>query len=193
MDENAVDVIKLGIEYILLAIFIFIVVQVVQMRNSYAESLNNRQAQTETAAERLEFSLYDTGDLTPSQNTSSKYIGECLSGDEVIACIRKYSDGSINVYVDGMKGTDPYIHDDKTWFDNEKAEDIDRRYIFKEAWLKKHIYADQGYHPYIIYEKQPYRTLNSAGNVTAISTDWYFDPADHSDPNITGIAFIKAK
>lgn len=174
MSDSAIDVIKLGIEYILLAIFLIFVSQVVQIRNSYAMKINNREAQESATNDTLEFSMYDTD--------------KPISGDEVIACIRNYSDGSIVVYVDrhGIKKEDnkdginvPVILDSDGGgirFDTEKAYDQTLKKMFTRKWLTDHIYLSESYQPHLIYDG---RDVTDSRNY------------DKKGQAITGIAFIK--
>lgn len=195
MSENVIDIIKLGIEYILLAIFLLFVVQVIQIRNSYASNLNNKNAQTRTAQESLEFSSYRTGDMDPADNTKKKYLSECITGDDVLACIRNYSDGSVKIYVDGMQGTDDRIDDGLTIFDTDAANTPKWQYIYSEEWLSDHLYVDGAYHPYLIYDNyaEPMEGYDD-NQVISKKPEWYTNNRyAHKGEAVTGIVFIRYK
>lgn len=192
MSENAVDVIKLGIEYIMLAIFLLFVGQVIQIRNSYAVKLNTREAQESAANETLEYSMYNTGDTAPDQNGTSKFSKECLSGDEVLACIRNYADGSINIYVDGVKqGNDSRIIDGRMALTGSMATDMTTKDMFTEKYLSDHIYLDEQYHPYLIYDD---KAVPFDADTKVKNASWYSGGAyDQTGEAVTGLAFIRYK
>lgn len=207
MSENVIDVIKIGLEYILLAIFLLFVGQVIQIRNSYASGLNTRSAQESASQETLEYSMYDTGDTAPEDDRSQAFLKECISGDEVVSCIRNYADGSINIYVDGAKGSfRNQISDGRFVLTEDKATDVSTREMFTEKFLRNHIYLDEEYHPYLIYDsnKTPFDE-----DTLVKDNDWYSDTAykyssaggnmvktkyyNQKGEAVTGIAFIKYK
>lgn len=173
MSESVIDTIKLGIEYIMLAVFLIFVSQTVQLRNSYAMKINSREAQESAVNDTLEFSMYDTD--------------KPLSGDEVVSCIRNYTDGSITVFVnrDGIKKVDNkdginvsvILDTDRGFqFNSAKASDQTLKKVYTRKWLTDHIYLADSYQPYLVYDGA--------------------DITDRSKYNkvgqaVTGIAFIK--
>lgn len=191
MSENAIDVIKLGIEYIMLAIFLIFVVQVIQVRNSYAQKLNTTEAQESAANETLEYSKYDTGDAAPKDSSTQKFLKECISGDEVVACIRNYSDGSVNIYVDGVKqGHDGRIIDGRMALTGDMATNMNTKDMFTEKYLSNHIYLSDSYHPYLIYDG---KAVPFNGTLLDKNMQWYTDDSyyDQTGEAVTAIAFIK--
>lgn len=164
MSESVIDTVKLGIEYIMLAIFLIFVSQVVQIRNSYAARINDREAQESAINETLEYSMYDTD--------------EPISGDEVVSCIRNYSDGETAIFIDrkGFSASDAKARTDYSLdpndtvsladmfqadkglstggfiFNTDKATNVATKKAFTRKWLSDHLKLSGSYTPYLIYD-----------------------------------------
>ena len=95
--DSAIDAVKIGLEYILLAIFLMFVIRTIELRDDYAKALNDKKTIEQSSKETLEFSIYNTGN---DQNNKD----ETLPADELIACIRNYRNGDISIYVDDIGG-----------------------------------------------------------------------------------------
>lgn len=196
MSENVIDVIKIGIEYILLAIFLLFVSQIIQLRNSYASGLNSRKAQESAIQETLEYSMYDTGTESPSEDNraSKKFLSECVSGDEVVSCIRNYADGSVNIFVDGAvnENNSSYIRDGMLVLNSELATNTESRVIFTQKWLQNHIDLTASYHPYLIYDNGAVPFTRSDSGYIMKNGEWYStNQYKQKGEAVTGIAFIK--
>lgn len=164
--DSATDAVKIGLEYILLAIFLMFVIRTIELRDDYAKALNDQKTIEQSSKETLEFSIYNTGN---DQNNKD----ETLPADELIACIRNYRNGDISIYVDDIGGQ-AYTFDSIAAASEEKS--IKER--FTQKWLTNHLDMQSYYHPYLIYDNQD---VSKAEN--------YNKKGD----SITGIAFIKFK
>lgn len=164
--DSAIDAVKIGLEYILLAIFLMFVIRAIELRDDYAKALNDQKTIEQSSKETLEFSIYNTGN---DQNNKD----ETLPADELIACIRNYRNGDISIYVDDIGGQ-AYTFDSIAAASEEKS--IKER--FTQKWLTNHLDMQSYYHPYLIYDNQD---VSKAEN--------YNKKGD----SITGIAFIKFK
>lgn len=158
--ENAIDMVKIALEYITLGIFLFCVVKFIGLRNDYAEALNRQYDLQVQTQERLEFSKYNTG---LNQNSAD----ECLTADMVLEALRKYSDGSVCIYVDHMKdGSELYI-------DSLNAESM-KDQMTVQALINNLNMASARYHPYLVYDNQDIR-----------------GPYTNEGLEVRGIAFIR--
>lgn len=158
--ENAIDMIKIALEYITLAIFLICVVKFIGLRNDYAEGLNREYDLQVQTQERLEFSKYNTG-LNQSDRS------ECLTADMVLEAIRRYSDGSICIYVDHMKDGSP-LSVDAANVSSMKDK------LTVQALTNNLNMSGARYHPYLVYDNQ-----NMKG------------PYTNKGMEIKGIAFIR--
>ena len=164
--SSIIDTIKIGLEYILLAIFLMLAVRVIYIRNDCSNAMNMKTVMENTTKENLEFSEYQTGN---NQNDKT----QTLTADEVVACIRNYRDGSIVIYVDDIGGK-AYT------FDKSVAQnaDLSARKRYTQKWLSNNMSMKKNYHPYLIYDNQDVKNksvYNKKGN------------------SVTGIAFIMYK
>lgn len=164
--DNAIDVIKIGLEYILLAIFLMFVIRTIELRDDYAKALNDQKTIEQSSNETLEFSIYNTGSDQHNKN-------ETLPADELIACIRNYRNGDVSIYVDDIGGQ-AYTFDSSI----ATSENADLKSRYTQKWLVNHLDMKSYYHPYLVYDNQ---------DVTKSSS--YNKKGD----SITGIAFIKFK
>lgn len=138
--ENTIDMVKIAVEYITIAIFLFFVVKFIGIRNDYAEALNRQYDLQLKTQERLEFSKYDTG-LNQSDRCES------LTADMVLEALRKYRDGEICIYVDHMKdGSELYL-------DSRNAASIADK-LTVDALTKNLDMTSARYHPYLVYDNQ---------------------------------------
>lgn len=164
--SSVIDTIKIGLEYILLAIFLVLAIRVIQIRNDCSNALNVRTITEEGTKEMLEFSQYNTGN-----NQNSK--AETIPADEVLACIRNYRDGSVSIYVDNI-GENEYVFDSTV----AQSDDMNVRNRYTQKWLTNHMSMKKYYHPYLIYDNQDVKdatVYNKKGE------------------NVTGIAFLMYK
>lgn len=161
--ESSIDLVKIALEYILLAIFFLLSIKVVELRNDYASSYNENQVMVNEVNEKLEFNKYDTG---INQND----ITECVTADEVIACIRNYRDGSIQVYVNKTKTGSELLLNSLTA--TTMAD------YFTQKSLNQIIDFNAYYHPYLIYDTE---------DITS------YTQYKHDGLYVSGIAFIKVE
>lgn len=138
--ENSVDIIKIALEYILLAVFLVFVLKFIGLRNSYAQAMNQQyDLQTKTQL-RLEFEKYNTG-------TNQSDLREALTADMVLEAIRRYRDGSICIYVDKMQdGSELYV-------DALNAESMKNK-LTVTALTNNLDMIHARYHPYLVYDNQ---------------------------------------
>ena len=66
--SSIVDTIKIGLEYILLAIFLMLAVRVIQIRNDCSNAMNVKTVMENTTKENLEFSQYQMGNDQNNKN-----------------------------------------------------------------------------------------------------------------------------
>lgn len=166
--DSPIDVIKLGIEYTLLAIFLMFVVRVLCLRDDYAKALNQKDIIEMSAKETLEFSEFNTGkDQTNKEET--------VPADEVLACIRKYRDGSVTIYIDHMNGASmngkSQIYDSSV----STSDDPETNKKYKQSQLIKDLRMTDYYHPYLVYD-----------NMDVTNKASYNQTGD----TVTGIAFL---
>lgn len=141
--ENTIDIVKIALEYITLAIFLVFVVKYIGLRNDYAEALNAQHDLQIKTQERLEYGKYNTG-LNQEDRTQS------LTADMVVEAIRKYRDGEICIYVDHMKdGNELYIDSTNAIAMTDK--------ITVEALTGNLDMTSARYHPYLVYDNQNMR------------------------------------
>lgn len=140
LSENAIDMIRIALEYITLGIFLFCVVKFIGLRNDYAEALNREYDLQVQTQERLEFGKYNTG-----LNQSDK--SECLTADMVLEALRKYNDGSVCIYVDHMKdGSSLSV-------DGTNAASLKNK-LTVQALTNNLDMTKAKYHPYLVYDNQ---------------------------------------
>ena len=148
--ETIIDAIKMGIEYILIVIFIGIAIAIMGLRNEYADSLNEISIATDAAQQQLEFSEYGTDRV--------------YTADEVMAAIRKYRSGDTDIYVDDLGyGTALLLNEDN-------AKKHPKRYTIE--YLMENMDFTNYYYSYLVYDGADVKKANSNGKgttVTAIS------------------------
>lgn len=164
--SSIIDTVKIGLEYILLAIFLLLAINVIEVRNDCSNAMNVKKVMENKAKENLEFSEYQRGDDQANKT-------ECLPADDVLACIRNYRDGSVTIYVDDIGGTSYTF--DKSVAQNDNST-IRNRYT--QRWLTNHMDMKKYYHPYLIYDERDVTDKN-AYNVKGDS--------------VTGVAFLVYK
>lgn len=164
--EAIFDAIKLGVEYIMIAVFIGLAIKVVSIRNSYAETLNEQEISASTIRETLEFSMYNTG-------TDQNDRDEWMTGDEVIACFRKYRSGEIQVYLDKTSSNTSLLLNRDT---AHQTTSDNKTEVFSLQNLLQIIDTTKFYHPYLVYDNE------NIANPSKYS---------HSGDYISGIAFIR--
>lgn len=141
--ENTIDIIKIALEYITLAIFLVCVVKFIDLRNGYAEALNAQYDLQVKTQERLEFGKYNTG-------LDQRDRMQCLTADMIVEAVRKYRSGEICIYVDHMKdGSELYI-------DSRNASTLADK-LTVEALTGNLDMVSARYHPYLVYDNQDMR------------------------------------
>ncbi len=141
--DNTIELIKIALEYITLAILLFFVVRFLELRSDYAESLNRQYDLQVRTQQRLEFEKYNTG---VDQGDRS----QGLTADMVVEAVRRYRDGKVCIYVDRMKdGSELYL-------DGQNAEALSDR-LTVEALMQNLDMASARYHPYLVYDNQSMR------------------------------------
>lgn len=141
--ENTVDIIKIALEYITLAVFLLCVVKFIGLRNDYARALNAQYDLQMKTQERLEYGKYNVG--LDQGNTS-----QSLTADMVVEALRKYRDGKICIYVDHMKdGSELYV-------DSSNAGAMADR-LTVDALTDNLDMVSARYHPYLVYDNQNMR------------------------------------
>lgn len=138
MDHQSVfDIMKMGFEYILVTIFILASIKCIEVRNHYADVINQQYDTRVQTQNRLEFSKYNTG-------LDQRDASQCVSADVLMEAIRLYKDGSITIYVDKLKyGTDLLLT-------KETAVTMADR--FSVASLVTELDFTTYYHPYLVYD-----------------------------------------
>ena len=166
--ESTIDAIKLGVEYIMIVIFIGLAIKVLALRNDYANSLNEQEISEANLKETLEFSMYNTG---IDQNNRDEW----MTGDEVVACFRKYRNGSVQVYLDKAKDGSSLLLNSQT-FQNKSILNGREVNTFSLEYLLTAIDMSSFYHPYLVYDDE---------DIT--NPDSY----QHSGASVSGITFMK--
>lgn len=165
------EMITIGMEFLMVAIFLVFVVNFVGIKSSFAEVKNNKTVTSHNIKQYREFGKYETGfsDITKDAD----YKSECLYADDVIEAIRNYRDGSIEIYVDKPNSSGIPIHLTK-----EDAEQNPSNYSMSVLIsAEKGVDANALFHPYLIY------------NGNSVRDSSYYN--NFSSGTVTGIAFIK--
>ena len=76
--SSIVDTIKIGLEYILLAIFLMLAVRVIQIRNDCSNAMNVKTVMENTTKENLEFSQYQMGNDQNNKKQTYREVVICL-------------------------------------------------------------------------------------------------------------------
>lgn len=155
--ENLIDIAKIALEYVLLAIFFLCVIDFVHIKDQYAETLNREYDLQVTTRQQLEFGKYNTG-------LNQWEPKECLNADAVMEAIRLYRDAGICIYVDRM-GRDSDTRYDYL-LDGTTLEEYQRNGWLSVAYLKKMLDLEHAsYHPYVVYDNDdmrgPYRSTGT--------------------------------
>ena len=168
--DGIIDLLKQGIEYMLIGIFIVLALYVVRVRDNYADATNNINMVQKSTQDELEFSMYDTGSHLSESD-------EWITADEVIACFRKYKSGDMEVYLDKDKTGSPLVLSIDTVLEDEKRP-AGQPSKFSVSRLVNTVDNRYYYHPFLLYD-----------GVTVDSVD--FKNYDNSGYAVTGIVFIK--
>ena len=168
--DGIVDIIKQGIECLLIATFLIFSMYIIHVRNDYAETANAQMLTKEITQNDLEFSMYNTGKTLGASD-------EWLTADEVIACFRKYKSGDVEVYLDKDKTGNPLILNvDTVAADNQRAAGTASK--FSVTKLINTVDNKYYYHPFLLYD-----------GTTVDQVD--FTNYDNSGYAVTGVVFIK--
>lgn len=166
--SSTFEMVALGIEYILFAAFLVILIQTISIRDRYAESRADQIDKMRGIRQYREFSYYDKGIC------SGEECKQHIFGDEVIELIRKYYDDSeFDIYIDkfNTEGVEFIV--------NATIVSINPQDYTLES-LQKRISSRSEFHPYLIYdgitpsENTSYQN-SSLGTVTGISLFWIKD------------------
>ena len=173
--ESALHMINMAVEYILVALVILVCIRFIGIRNSYASALNDKSALQKEVNNNLEYREYNTG---TNQNDPSEYV----PGSSVVAAIRKYKDGRINICVYNSCVTDSSgniisFGDRDVALDKDTA--ISKSYEYTVSHLQKDgaeiIKSTDYYHPYLVYDNDS-KDMNKF---------------DSKGIEVTGIIFVK--
>lgn len=168
--DGIIDVIKQGVECMLIAAFIIFAMYIIHVRDNYADTTNNMMMTDEVTQNDLEFSMYNTGKRL-------NVADEWLTADEVIACFRKYKNGDTEVYLDKDKNDQPlFLNIDTVTADNQRAPGTPSK--FSVTKLMETVDNRYYYHPFLLYD-----------GVTVDQVD--FKQYDNTGYAVTGIVFIK--
>ncbi|SDW50755.1 hypothetical protein SAMN05216391_10994 [Lachnospiraceae bacterium KHCPX20] len=150
MNDEVLDAVKIGIEYILLTVFVFFAIKAMQLRDNYAIEMNTRQELEQAAEDKMTYSLYNTETSLPA--------------DEVLAAIRNFSDEGISIYVDDMgNGSDMLWSHAMIQSVNKKDKEK-----CSQKWIANHLTMTNYYKPYIVYDNvdpKEYAQKIKTGNV----------------------------
>lgn len=163
--SSTYDMIMLGVEYMLLAAFLVILVHFSSLRDDFAITRSEQTASVNAIRQYREFNQYDKGDCTGGDCKSHLY------GDEVIELIRKYfNDPDFEIYIDktSENGTELII--------NATLSSANPNAYTLET-LQKVIDSKTEFHPYLVYDgitPSQYTTYSesSLGEVTGIALFW---------------------
>ncbi len=155
--ENLIDIMKMAVEYILLAIFFVCVIDFVHVKDRYAETLNREYDLQVTTRQQLEFGKYNTG-------LNQTNPDECLNADAVMEAVRLYRDAGVCIYVDRM-GRNGYVRYDYL-LDGTTLEEYQRNGWLSVDYLKKTLDLENArYHPYVVFDnddmKGPYHNTGT--------------------------------
>jgi hypothetical protein len=159
MGDSILDYIKLGVEYIFIAIFLLLFFRVVLLRNQYADAvLTERDAASQLQA-HLEYATYNTG-------TDQSCLDECITADVIVSAIREDAYSSMEFYIVDKNGKITYNLNDDT-------RESDAGYT-SLVTISSALDFSSYYHPYLLYDKEkfqknPVRYSGSGGNVTGIA------------------------
>lgn len=163
--ENLIDVMKMAIEYILLAIFFICVMRFVHVKDRYAETLNREYDLQVLTRQQLEFGKYNTG-------TSLNAPEEYLNADSVMEAVRLYRDAQLCIYVDKM-GRNGSVRE--FLLDGTTLEEYRSKGWLSVSYLKNTLDLENAkYHPYIVYDNEDMR-----------------GPYSGTGSEVKGIAFIR--
>ncbi len=164
--------IRMGVEYFLIGIFLIFVVQAVDLRNEFAGTRNNRTDTTRQIQEYRAYSKFNQGICTGSDT------GQHVFGDDIIEAIRGHEEGDLEIYVDhiGPGGASLY-------FDREEAKNHPEKYTV--ASLQTILNYTSEYHPYLIYNgndpRNPTFYKEDMGEVTGIAFIWVREVRAHAE------------
>lgn len=168
--ETIEDMISIGMEYLMVAVFLVFVVHFIGIKNDFANVKNYRISTQRNIKEYREFGKYETG---YSSIGTADYLSECLYADDVIEAIRNYSDGSIEIYVNRPNASATPIH-----LTRENARLYPERYSLERlSSTTSGIDSSARFHPYLIYNGSDVRNSIFYNN--------------YSSGTVTGIAFIR--
>lgn len=170
--ETLEEMITIGIEFLTVAVFLVFVVNFYGIKRDFADIKNEKIVTSHNIRQYREFGKYETG-FTDINVDSAGYKSECLYADDVIEAIRKYSDGSIEIYVDKPNSTGAYLY-----LSREDAERNPSHYSMEVLTsTSRGIDMKALFHPYLIYNGSDVKDPSFRNN--------------HSSGTVTGIAFIR--
>lgn len=166
--SSTYDMIMLGLEYMLFAIFLISLTNFISLRDNFAETRSEQTASINAIRQYREFNQYDKGECTGVDCKSHLY------GDEVIELIRKYfNEPDFEIYIDkvDINGSE-FVINATLATANPSAYTLDS--------LQKLIDSRTEYHPYLVYDgitPSQYTTYSesSLGEVTGIALFWKKD------------------
>lgn len=169
--ETLEEMITIGIEFLTVAIFLVFVVNFIGIKKDFADVKNVKIVTAHNIRQYREFGKYETG-FTPNKEDTN-YKSECLYADDVVEAIRKYRDGSIEIYVDKPNNSGIPVH-----LTRKDAEQNPSHYSMEELMsTAKGIDLKALFHPYLIYNGSDVKDTSFYNN--------------NSSGTVTGVAFIR--
>lgn len=156
MENTSTGILKIAVEFIMVALFLMIALRVIHLRDNYSVAFNNRKDVERALENTLEFSKYSGNKTKTTRNVA-------LTGDQVLECLRNYRQGEMVIYVDKDKnGAEIY----------QTASGVESSpTAYTVAVLAQRLKFESEYYPYLIYDNADARTEygNSGLEVTGIA------------------------
>ena len=96
MENTGVNISKIAIEFIMVALFLSIALRVIYLRDSYSDAYTKRQDTEIALSNSLEFGKY-TGNKVKTDRVKT------VTGGEVLEALRNYRHGEAVIYIDKTK------------------------------------------------------------------------------------------
>ena len=154
--DSAIHLMSIGLEYLMIAVFIVVVYNFIVLRDDYANALNDKTILQENVDTRLEFSGYDNHGQTSDRS-------KLITGARLMEVIRLYRDGHIRIYINKDKNNNPIT------FDSDVAIYDPLRYSV--AYLSNQIDSTSFYTSYLVYDTHVMTAVDNVGGdeITGIS------------------------
>lgn len=165
MENTSTGILKIAVEFIMVALFLMIALRVIHLRDNYSVAFNNRKDVERALENTLEFSKYSGNKTKTTRNVT-------LTGDQVLECLRNYRQGEMVIYVDKDRNGAEIKQDASKIALDEKKPLASRE--FTVSALAKRLDLAAEYYPYLVYDN------------VAVETEY-----GNSGLEVTGIAFIR--